>query len=77
MDVRVVLMVYNQLPRVCVFLRRLLLGEGAPVKAAEDLAQRPVALGRFAGKWRHRLPSDARGLGERVADWLTSQGMGR
>lgn len=45
-------------------------GEGAPVRPAEDLAQRQAALDRFARKWRHRLPSDVRGVRERVADWL-------
>ncbi len=45
-------------------------GEGAPVRPAEDLAERRAALERFARKWRHRLPSDVRGMRERVADWL-------
>jgi GT2 family glycosyltransferase len=47
-------------------------GAAAPVKSAADLAQRQDALGRFAGKWRHRLPADVRGARERVADWLTA-----
>jgi GT2 family glycosyltransferase len=47
-------------------------GAAAPVKSAADLAQRREALGRFAGKWRHRLPADVRGPRERVADWLTA-----
>ncbi len=47
-------------------------GAAAPVKSAADLAQRRDALGRFAGKWRHRLPADVRGARERVADWLTA-----
>lgn len=41
---------------------------GAPVPAAEDLAQRRAALTRFTHKWRHRLPVDVRTLAERVAD---------
>jgi GT2 family glycosyltransferase len=45
-------------------------GEGAPVAAPEDLAQRRAALARFAGKWRHRLPCDVRGAPERLRDWL-------
>ena len=45
-------------------------GEGAPVAAPEDLAQRRAALARFAGKWRHRLPCDVRSLPERLRDWL-------
>lgn len=45
-------------------------GEGAPVAAPEDLAQRRAALARFAGKWRHRLPCDVRRLPERLRDWL-------
>jgi hypothetical protein len=31
-----------------------------------------VALARFAGKWRHRLPADVRGARERLADWLAA-----
>jgi len=45
-------------------------GEGAPVPAPEDLAQRRAALARFAQKWRHRLPADVRPLRERLRDWL-------
>ena len=45
-------------------------GEGAPVDAARDLAERRAALARFAAKWRHRLPSDVRGAGDRLDDWL-------
>jgi len=45
-------------------------GAGAPVRPAEDLAQRREALARFARKWRHRLPCDVRGLRERATDWL-------
>src|SRR5262245_28883341 len=47
-------------------------GEGAPVDAAEDLAQRRAALRRFAAQWRHRLPSDVRSVRERWGDWLGS-----
>jgi len=47
-------------------------GEGAPVAAPEDLAQRRAALARFARKWRHRLPCDVRGLPARVRDWLAA-----
>jgi GT2 family glycosyltransferase len=45
-------------------------GQGAPVAAPEDLAQRQAALARFARKWRHRLPADVRPLPERLRDWL-------
>ena len=45
-------------------------GEGAPVAAPEDLAQRRAALARFAARWRRRLPCDVRPPGERVRDWL-------
>ncbi len=45
-------------------------GTSAPVRPAEDLAERRAALERFARKWRHRLPCDVRGVGERLADWL-------
>jgi O-antigen biosynthesis protein len=45
-------------------------GEGAPVAAPEDLAQRRAALARFAAKWRRRLPCDVRGPAARVRDWL-------
>jgi GT2 family glycosyltransferase len=47
-------------------------GEGAPVAAPEDLAQRRAALARFARKWRHRLPCDVRGLPARLRDWLAA-----
>lgn len=47
-------------------------GEGAPVGAAADLAQRREALGRFAAKWRHRLPCDVRGVRDRWGDWLAA-----
>ncbi|MGH7416061.1 MAG: glycosyltransferase [Candidatus Rokuibacteriota bacterium] len=45
-------------------------GEGAPVAAPADLAERQAALARFARKWRRRLPSDVRRLPERLRDWL-------
>jgi GT2 family glycosyltransferase len=48
-------------------------GADAPVKTAEDLAQRRAALARFAARWRHRLPADVRGARERVADWLAAR----
>jgi GT2 family glycosyltransferase len=48
-------------------------GVAAPVKRAEDLAQRRAALARFAGKWRHRLPCDVRSARERLADWLAAR----
>jgi GT2 family glycosyltransferase len=47
-------------------------GEGAPVSAAADLAQRREALRRFAAKWRHRLPCDVRNVRERWGDWLAA-----
>ncbi|HET7874323.1 MAG TPA: glycosyltransferase [Methylomirabilota bacterium] len=47
-------------------------GEGAPVHAGEDLAQRREAMARFALKWAHRLPCDVRTIRERVADWLAA-----
>src|SRR3990172_3912016 len=39
----------------------------------DDLARRRQALARFAGKWRHRLPSDVRRPAQRVRDWLSSR----
>jgi O-antigen biosynthesis protein len=45
-------------------------GAGAPTVVDEDLAQRRAAVRRFAAKWRHRLPSDVRGVRERWRDWL-------
>jgi GT2 family glycosyltransferase len=48
-------------------------GAAAPVKRAEDLAQRQAALARFTSKWQHRLPADVRGARERIADWLTAR----
>ncbi len=47
-------------------------GEGAPFAASEDLAQRRAALERFAAKWRHRLPSDVRGVRARWRDWFAA-----
>ena len=44
--------------------------EAAPVSAAQDLEQRRRALARFADKWRHRLPSDVRGIGERITNYF-------
>jgi len=49
-------------------------GEGAPVAAAQDLAQRRQALARFGAKWRHRLPSDVRGIGERITNYFDQRG---
>jgi GT2 family glycosyltransferase len=46
--------------------------EGAPRSAQDDLDDRRRAQARFAEKWRHRLPSDVRGLRERVTDWIVS-----
>ena len=42
----------------------------SPVAAAEDLAQRRQAMARFARKWRRRLPSDVRGLPERILHYI-------
>lgn len=44
--------------------------ERAPVRAADDLAQRTAARLRFVTKWRRRLPCDVRTWGERLADRL-------
>ena len=49
-------------------------GERAPVAAAEDLEQRRQAMARFARKWRRRLPSDVRGLPERIFNFIGRQG---
>jgi GT2 family glycosyltransferase len=38
-----------------------------------DLARRDSALVRFAAKYRHRLPLDVRGRGERVRDWVRTR----
>jgi len=45
-------------------------GERAPVPAARDLEQRRQALARFGAKWQHRLPSDVRGIGERITNYF-------
>ena len=45
-------------------------GERAPVAATEDLEQRRQAMARFARKWRRRLPSDVRGLPERILSYI-------
>ena len=47
-------------------------GMAAPLKTAEDLAQRRAAVSRFADRWRHRLPCDVRGVRERLGDWLAA-----
>lgn len=49
-------------------------GERAPVAAAEDLEQRRQAMARFAQKWRRRLPSDVRGLPERILNYIGRRG---
>lgn len=51
-------------------------GERAPVTAAEDLEQRRQALARFARKWRSRLPSDVRGIPERILSYINWRGAG-
>ena len=48
-------------------------GERAPVAAAEDLEQRRQAMARFARKWRRRLPSDVRGLPERILNFINQR----
>ncbi len=45
-------------------------GKSAPRPARDDLKERRQARERFVRKWRHRLPSDVRGVGERLSDWL-------
>jgi len=49
-------------------------GERAPVAAADDLEQRRQAMARFARKWRRRLPSDVRGLPERIFNYISRRG---
>jgi GT2 family glycosyltransferase len=49
-------------------------GESAPVDATEDLRQRREAMARFADKWSHRLPSDVRGLRERIVGYFDLRG---
>jgi GT2 family glycosyltransferase len=45
-------------------------GERAPVAAAEDLEPRRQAMARSATKWRRRLPSDVRGIPERILSYI-------
>jgi O-antigen biosynthesis protein len=45
-------------------------GARAPVAAAEDLEQRRQAMARFASKWARRLPSDVRGIPERILSYI-------
>jgi len=40
------------------------------VAAAEDLQQRRQAMARFAAKWARRLPSDVRGIPERILSYV-------
>ena len=49
-------------------------GARAPVVAAQDLEQRRRALARFREKWQHRLPSDVRGIAERIANYFDKRG---
>ena len=49
-------------------------GERAPVAAERDLEQRRQAMARFCDKWQHRLPSDVRGIRERITNYLDSRG---
>jgi len=49
-------------------------GDRAPVAAADDLEQRRQAMARFALKWRRRLPSDVRGLPERIRNYINQRG---
>ena len=49
-------------------------GERAPVAAARDLEQRRQAMARFCEKWQHRLPSDVRGIGERITSYFDTRG---
>jgi GT2 family glycosyltransferase len=44
--------------------------ERAPVAAAADLEQRRQAMARFADKWARRLPSDVRGIPERILSYV-------
>src|SRR6266852_2051666 len=44
--------------------------ERAPVPAAEDLEQRRQAMARFAARWARRLPSDVRGIPERILSYV-------
>ena len=47
---------------------------GAPVAAPEDIVQRREAMARFAHKWGHRLPSDVRGMRERIVSYFDPRG---
>ena len=49
-------------------------GERAPVAAALDLEQRRRAMARFRDKWGRRLPSDVRGIGERIVNYFDHRG---
>jgi GT2 family glycosyltransferase len=49
-------------------------GGRAPVAAVQDLEQRRQATARFARKWRRRLPSDVRGLPERILNYINRRG---
>jgi len=51
-------------------------GDHAPVAAPADLRQRRDAMARFARKWRHRLPSDVRGIRERIGSCFGHGGEG-
>jgi GT2 family glycosyltransferase len=48
-------------------------GAAAPVKTADDLAQRRAALTQFATKWKHRLPADVRSWRDRLHDWAIAR----
>jgi GT2 family glycosyltransferase len=49
-------------------------GERAPVASGQDLEQRRRALARFSEKWQHRLPSDVRGIAERISNYFDQRG---
>ena len=49
-------------------------GDRAPEGAARDLEQRRQAMARFGAKWQHRLPSDVRGIGERITNYFDTRG---
>lgn len=44
-----------------------------PAREAADLAMRAAAVERFARKWQHRLPADARSCGRRVREWVSAK----
>lgn len=48
--------------------------ERAPLAPAEDLEQRRRAMARFCEKWRGRLPSDVRGVRERIVSYFDNRG---